>query len=290
MTLSVAVCIATTGRAAVLTETLRELNRQTQRPDRVLVCPAGDGDVDLAALPFPVELVRGEPGLPHQRNALLRAAGAIDVVLFIDDDFLPSPDYLAALCALFIRRPDCVIATGRVLADGATNRGYTVEEGREILRSAPAPSDRVRPVFNGYGCNMAARWSCLRAAGIWFDEHLPLYAWAEDVDFSRQASRHGSVLKADALTGVHLAWKGGRTSGVRFGYSQIANQVYLARKGTVTGLGALRKAAENVGANLVGTWRGDDAFIDRRGRLIGNVYAIADVLTGRSSPQRIFDL
>ena len=289
MSATIAVCIATTGRAAVLAETLRELERQVRRPDRVLVCPARDGDVDLIALPPAVEIIHGEAGLPHQRNALLRAAGDVDVVLFLDDDFLPAPDYLVELDALLAARPDCVVATGRVLADGATNRGYTVEEGRAILAAGYVPSTRGAPIFNGYGCNMAVRWSRLRDAGVWFDEHLPLYAWAEDVDFSRQASRHGAVLKADALVGVHLACKGGRTSGVRFGYSQIANQVYLARKAPTPVTVPLRKAVENLGANLIGACR-DDAFIDRRGRLAGNLYAIADVLTGRSSPQRIFDL
>ena len=287
----IAVCIATTGRASVLTETLREIAGQTRRSDRVLICPARADDVErLDALPLPVEIVTSEAGSSHQRNALLRAADDIDIALFIDDDYLLAPDYLAELAALFAAHPDCVIATGRVLADGATNRGYTVAQGREILRSAYPKSTAIAAAFNGYGCNMAVRWSRLRGRDIWFDEHLPLYAWAEDVDFSRQASAHGSIIKADALVGVHLAWKQGRTSGVRFGYSQIANQVYLARKGTVTGMGALRKAAENVAANIAGACRNDEAFIDRRGRLVGNLYAIADVIVGRSSPQRIRDL
>ena len=290
---TIAVCIATTGRAAVLTETLREIVGQTRAPDRILVCPATDDDIDRAAivaLPCPVEIVAGEAGSSHQRNALLRAADDVDIALFVDDDFLLAPNYLAELETLFADHPACVVATGRVLADGATSRGYTVDEGRGILRTAYAESASIKAAYNGYGCNMAVRWSALRGTGVWFDEHLPLYAWAEDVDFSRQASAYGSVLKADALVGVHLAWKGGRTSGVRFGYSQIANQVYLARKGTVTSMGALRKAVENVAANLAGACRNDDAFIDRRGRLVGNLYAIADVLTGRSSPHRIYDL
>ncbi len=289
---SVAICIATTGRAAILSETLRELGNQKRQPDRVLVCPAKDDDLsadEAAALPFPVEIVRGERGSSHQRNALLRACEDIDIALFVDDDFLLASDYLEELLRLFDGQPDCVVATGRVLADGATGRGYSVEDGRAILREPYPASRTIAPVFNGYGCNMAIRWSRLRGTGCWFDENLPLYAWAEDVDFSRQATAHGRILKADALVGVHLAWKQGRTSGVRFGYSQVANQVYLARKGTVTRMGALRKASENILANLVGSCR-RDGLIDRRGRLIGNVYGIRDLLAGRSSPERILDL
>ena len=289
----IAVLIATTGRPLVLTETLREVAAQTRAPDRILVCPATEADVSrvaLASLPCPIEIVDGAIGSSHQRNALLRAAGDIDIALIVDDDFLLAPNYLEELAKLFATHPECMIVTGRVLADGATNRGYTVAEGRAILRAPYAAVSTVAATFNGYGCNMAVRWSTLRDKGVWFDEQLPLYAWGEDVDFSRQASLYGTVLKADALVGVHLAWKQGRTSGVRFGYSQVANQVYLAHKGTVTRLGAMRKAAENIAANVVGACRRTESFVDRRGRLVGNLLAIRDLVTGRSSPRRIHDL
>ncbi|MCX8253009.1 Glycosyltransferase, GT2 family [Beijerinckiaceae bacterium RH AL1] len=293
-TLSLAVCIATTGRPTILVETLRDVMAQTRRPERILACPAKPGDVDeaaLAALPMPVEIVRGTRiGSSAQRNTILRVLDTSDIALFIDDDYLLAPSFLANLEALFLAEPDCVVATGHVLADGAQGPGYSVEEGRAIIAAAPAPGTRVAPVFNAYGCNMAVRWSALRGREIWFDEELPLYSWAEDVDFSRQAAAYGSVLKADALTGVHLATKTGRTSGVRFGYSQVANQVYLARKGTITTAGGLRKAFENIVANAIGAVRNDEAFIDRRGRLVGNLRGVADTLRGRVSPGRILDM
>ena len=291
--MSLAVCIATTGRAAVLTETLRDVLAQTRKPDRIVVCPAKPDDIDadgLTALPFPIEIVTGRSGLAAQRNTLLRAADSADVILFIDDDFLLATSFIANLEALLEAEPTCVVATGHVLADGALGPGYSVAEGRAILAAAPPPGARVGAIFNAYGCNMAIRWSVLRGRGCWFDEGLPLYAWAEDVDFSRQAAAYGTVLKADALTGVHLAAKHGRVSGVRFGYSQIANQVYLARKGTITVAGGLRKAAENIVANLVGALRNDELYVDRRGRLVGNLRGIVDTLTGRVSPSRILDL
>ena len=81
------------------------------------------------------------------------------------------------------------------------------------------------------GCNMAFRYSALR--NIHFDERLPLYAWLEDADFRGQAERYGHVIRAEALSGVHLGHKQGRGRGVTLGYSQIANALYLATKGTV---------------------------------------------------------
>lgn len=286
----IAVCIATTGRPGILTETLRNVAMQTRRPDRVLLCPVRPNDIDegsLQSLALPVEIVHGKAGLAAQRNTILRAAADVDLVLFIDDDFLCAETYIGEMERLFAVRPDCMVATGLVLADGATNRGYSVPEGRAIIAGHFEASRAVAPIFNAYGCNMAIRWSRLRDTGCAFDENLPLYAWAEDVDFSRQAAAYGSVLKSDALIGVHLAEKKGRVSGVRFGYSQIANQIYLARKGTITVGGGLRKVFENMAANLVGAVRNNEAYVDRRGRLIGNLHALLDVLTGRSSPGRI---
>ena len=76
---TLAVAIATTGRPSVLTETLREVGRQTLLPDRVLVCPAKESDIDradLSTLPFPVEIFVAETaGSACQRNVLLAAAG-----------------------------------------------------------------------------------------------------------------------------------------------------------------------------------------------------------------------
>jgi GT2 family glycosyltransferase len=289
---SITLAIATTGRAAILTETLRNAAAQTRPFDQIVLCPAKAGDIDeagLAALGLHVDIVHGAPGLAAQRNTILRALGATDILLFIDDDFLLAPDYVAEMERLFAREPECVVATGRVLADGATNQGYSVAQGRAILADAPLTTPNVRPAFAGYGCNMAFRWSRLRPTGIRFDENLPLYAWGEDVDFSRQAARFGRVLASDAMAGVHLAEKNGRISGVRFGYSQIANQLYLARKGTTTVRGAAIKALQNIAANLLGAVRNNEAWIDRRGRLVGNLLGLRDVLIGRSSPGRILD-
>src|SRR5690606_30638203 len=95
-----------------------------------------------------------------------------------------------------------------------------------------------------YGCNMAFRRSAIE--GVRFDERLPLYGWLEDVDFSAQAGRKGVLLKSETLVGVHLGVKGGRTSGVRFGYSQIVNPVYLLGKKTI--------GRRQAGANMLRTF------------------------------------
>jgi len=296
--LKLAVGLATAGRRAMLSETLLELLRQTRAPDMVVICPAAPDDVDeqvVAGLSYPAQVVSGPRGLCAQRNQILEAVeGIADIVVFFDDDFFPCRDFLAQLEAVFLARPDAVMVTGEVLADGATGPGLSLEEARACVLAAEAqePGLRLRPVHNGYGCNMAARLGPVKACAVRFDPVLPLYGWLEDVDFSRRLvlASGGCVLQADACRGVHLGTKAGRIPGVRFGYSQIANPLHIARKKKVLSLPwVCNQVLRNLLANLAGQIR-PEPWIDRRGRLKGNLLALRDLLAGRLRPQNILDL
>lgn len=291
--LRIVIAIATAGRPVVLCETLREVRAQSRLPDAIFVCPAEDADVDrgtLTALGLPIAYSYGPRGASAQRNAILRDVGGADVVLFLDDDFVMAPDYLAELERLFLEQPDVVVATGTLVADDVYGPGLGHEQAVAMLAAAAtARPASLEDVFCGYGCNMAVRWSALAAASLAFDERLPLYSWAEDVDFSRQAAPFGRIVKSARLRGVHRAVKFGRTKGTRFGYSQVANQLYLARKGTITARLALIYGGRNVLANLYRSLR-PEPFIDRRGRLLGNVLGLIDIALARSRPERILEL
>ena len=78
---------------------------------------------------------------------------------------------------------------------------------------------------------MIVRTAPVLAHGLRFDENLPLYGWLEDIDFARSIAPYGRVVKSMLLRGVHLGVKRGRTSGVKLGYSQIANPLYMLEKG-----------------------------------------------------------
>jgi GT2 family glycosyltransferase len=290
----IAVGIATTGRAAVLAETLKEIARQTRRPDAVIISPVRSDDVDheaLAGLDLDVRIVPSAPGLPRQRNAVLGNCEGFDAIVFFDDDYFPQTTYVANAIRLLEREPDVVIATGVVIEDGIAGPGLSVAHARRRLAEETPPHEdaATRPDYGAYGCNMVVRLAPVRDHAIRFDEALPLYAWQEDIDFSRQLAARGRVVRSPALTGVHLGVKRGRQSGVRFGYSQIANPVYLMRKGTVSlsfgGPTIMRNIAANV-ARVI--WPED--HIDRRGRLKGNLLAFADVLRGRLHPRRILEI
>ncbi len=291
----IVVGIATMGRRDVLRETLEQIARQERRPDRILICPVADSDVDwdhAARLTVPVEHIVGPQGSSAQRNAIFDAAGEPDVIVFFDDDFLPAGRFLAETERLFVQNPDIIAATGHVLADGIRGPGIDLPEAFSILASDTAFDDskaRVEPIRNLYGCNMAFRLATVMRIGARFDENLPLYGWHEDIDFSGQLAGEGRIVLADALRGVHRGVKRGRTSGLKFGYSQIANSVYVARKGTMGWPRALRFAIGNTCANIVGSMR-PQGLVDRRGRLKGNLIALKDLLCGKIDPKRILSL
>ena len=285
--LRIAVGIVTTGRAAVLAETVAELRRQTRPADRLVVCGAAAADV---AGIDPAGVILAPRGLSVQRNAVLAAAADCDVVVFFDDDFLPAPGWLTAIEAVFVDHPDILAATGHVIADGIKGPGLSVAEGRALLRAdGGVGGEGLSAVYNAYGCNMALWVAPLRAHGLWFDAALPLYSWYEDIDLCRRLSPHGRIVRVPGARGVHLGTKLGRTSGVRLGYSQMVNPVYLARKGSFGWGRAVLSMARNLAANLA-RWAVPEPWVDRRGRLRGNLLALADLCRGRVDPGRILSL
>lgn len=291
--MKIAIGIATRGRAAILAEVLAELDRQTRAPDRILVCHVTPEDVAELPARFPgVDFLAQSPGgLPRQRNRILDAVPDCDLLLFLDDDFLPGPEWLAVLEAVMTAQPGCAVITGTVIADGAKGPGLSVAEGRAILAADAPPPDPLafHPHFNGYGCNMAVRVAPLHEHGLRFDERLPLYAWYEDIDLTRRLLPHGTILRLAGARGVHLGVKAGRVPGVRLGYSQVVNPIYLARKGSFPWGHALPSAARHCLINLLRSAR-PEPEVDRRGRFCGNMLGLWDLLRGRAAPERILEL
>lgn len=283
-----AIGIATRGRAPVLCEMLAEVRAQTLAPDRVLIC--GTEPADIAGLPEGPEVFLAATGLPRQRNAILDRVGDCDLLLFLDDDFLMAPGYVAATIAAFVQHADLVGTTGIAIADDARGPGISVEAGRAMIAGDPdAAAVQIERAPHGYGCNMAVRLATVREHGLRFDERLPLYAWSEDIDFTHRLAPYGWLGKLHGARGVHLGVKTGRTPGRRLGYSQVANPVYLFGKGSYSFGRAARSVGRNMAMNALRSFRPEE-HVDRRGRLRGNALAMLDMVRGRLAPERILDL
>ncbi|MGA3302312.1 MAG: glycosyltransferase [Methylovirgula sp.] len=295
--MKIAVAIATTGRPLTVAETLLRLARQTRAPDHVVVVGAAESDFpscadreeDFADVAFTLSA----RGSSKQRNrALDLLSGAYDLVVFFDDDFVAAKDFLENAENVFKDHPDIVAASGHLLADGYRTAGITFTEADQLV-AAYEQSGLVQHVPEiedqpgAYGCNMIARISAM--PDIRFDENLPLYGWLEDLDFSARLRAKGRIVETSRCVGVHLGVKNGRSPGRQIGYSHIANPLYLARKGSIGWRRAFSMAGKVLVANSVRVFA-PEPFIDRRGRLSGNLRALGDLVTGRLHPMRVLDL
>jgi len=284
---TIAVIIATTGRPDVVSAAVRRLvQTQTFAPSHILIsCVSASDAGDLHDLAG-VKIILGPKGLPAQRNtALGHLAADTDIVAFFDDDFIADPNWLAAAVQAFASDPRVTGFTGRVLADGIKGPGLSFDDAVAIVaQDASALSWKIREPFSPYGCNMAFR--CAGIGASRFDERLVLYGWLEDRDFAAGlAKRGGRFIKCAAAKGVHMGTKRGRIAGDQLGYSQVINPLYLLSKGTMTPLQVADHILRNVISNIVLSLR-PEAFVDRRGRLRGNLIALQDVLRGRLEPER----
>ena len=293
LNLKIAVGIATRGRPEVLADTISDLDGQDRKADHIVVAYADVKDIGAAPARFPdVVFIQSALGLTRQRNAILDQTRSADILVFLDDDFYVDHRYLANTERFFAAREDVVVSTGRVLADGIGGPGLKYAEAKAILSAQlPEQHNRQRPnvVFNAYGCNMCIRLAPVQMHHLRFDEQLPLYGWYEDVDFSRQLARFGTVMHMPDALGVHLGAKSGRTSGVRLGYSQIANPIYLLEKGTFPWSHMIYSITVRFLKNIAMSVR-PESYVDRRGRLRGNLLGLRDLMTGELNPARVLNL
>lgn len=283
------VVIPTIGRPEVVAAVVDNLAEQTRPADAIHVVGVSAADIaELAGKRGNIIASLSEKGSCKQRNHALREiGGAGDIVLFLDDDFVPAPDYFAEAERMLATRADVVGLTGRLIADGIHTGGIPFDRARAMVAADRYQATGAeRDIDALYGCNMVLRGSAIR--DHWFDEALPLYGWQEDIDFTYRLHDKGRLIKTDRLAGVHMGVKGGRTSGKRFGYSQVANPLYLLRKKAMPVPLARRLIAQNILSNIARSVR-PEPDIDRRGRLWGNMVAVGDLLRGKLDPRRILD-
>ena len=139
--MKIAVAVATAGRPEILAQTLQRLNDQTRVADRIVVCPAKPSDFVAPAGSGPSDftVVHGRPGLPAQRNSLLKASQDMDVVVFFDDDFFAQDDYLAAVDRMIIMVP--VTSRNRGWPNHVSLSGHT-----GLDRPSYAMTEQVRAI------------------------------------------------------------------------------------------------------------------------------------------------
>lgn len=295
------VIIATKGRPHETKVILEMLDRQSLNPTQVIVVGTTEADISEARLAncgFEVRFFINEPGASKQRNrgineltfdnAEERTSGSF--VAFFDDDFRLADDWLERAAETFSTDSEIVGLTGKILADGIKGPGLSETTAVDYLVGNRKPEKHwatgpvVCDIGSVYGCNMAFRTSLLDECR--FDENLPLYSWQEDRDLTGQARKFGRVVYQPECRGVHMGVKGGRQSGVKVGYSQIANPIYIAKKGTASDAWKRKFLLKALAGNAIYSIF-PPPHTDYRGRLFGNFLALRDLVAGTCRPDKI---
>ena len=116
--------VCSAGRPDCLRSFAARVAVQSRQPDRLIfVVPrADDAPSDLADWAGPgvvAEVMIAPKGLPRQRNYGLNAVGAdCDLIVFFDDDFLPSRQAVARIEQAFAELPHVSGMTGHLIDDG----------------------------------------------------------------------------------------------------------------------------------------------------------------------------
>ena len=269
---------------------LDTLALQTVLPDVVVVSASDPSDIkrnNCDALNM--KTVFGSPGLTAQRNrALSLVRGKCDIVVFFDDDFIPSRFWIERIQILLATYPEVGCVTGRILVDGVKTGGLEWSYGHAVVdnedrRMASMNNHGTQHPSSPYGCNMAFRATTI--AHLWFDERLALYGWMEDRDFGFRVAARAKAISTDVVWGVHLGARSGRVSGIKFGYSQVVNPWYLRKKGVLKPFEVCKSVVFGLAANSLGTIF-LSSHIDRWGRLKGNIIGIKDIMLSRWAPER----
>lgn len=284
---NISVIFATVGRPDVLKWAIKAIHNQTVKPLEIIISCVSPSDHENIDTSENCNIILGKAGLPAQRNAGLRQVSPFsDIIVFFDDDFIAHEAWLEEITKIFDRYYNVDSVTGTVIADGIKGIGYTETEAWNFLNaySYPKASNLIAKDYSPYGCNMAFRAKSIK--DLKFDERLVLYGWQEDRDFGSQvANRGGRLVKASRAFGVHLGVKKSRSSGRRLGYSQIINPAYMFKKGTMPLLVVLDHVIGNVLSNFFRSLY-PETYIDRIGRLKGNIIGFGDLIRGRLTPER----
>lgn len=172
------VVIATKDRAALLDAALASLRAQVNAPPfEVVVVDNGSRDATpkVARKHGATYVFVAQPNRGKARNAGLAHAQG-DVIVFVDDDVVTPPHFLAAHAEAHDASVFPLAVTGPIV-------------------NVPSPDDRPRPTVANFSraffvtCNVSVRTASLRAVGG-FDEAFDLYGW-EDTELGARLRGYG---------------------------------------------------------------------------------------------------
>lgn len=220
--MKVTVIICTKDRPESLRRTLQSLLSGIRLPEEILLVDDGALDPQLVAgwLQAPGVATKyfhkQTPGLTASRNLGVAHADG-DILVFLDDDVILEPGYLAAILDVFSSDPHLEVGgvTGALkyayqpgvrlflrlfLMDGS-QPGKLLPSGFGVL-VRQGEIQEIIPVDWLSGCNMAYRRQVFEYYR--FDQRLGAYGWGEDRDFSVRVGQRFKLVATPHARLVHL--------------------------------------------------------------------------------------
>jgi GT2 family glycosyltransferase len=175
------VVIRTWGRPRQLSSCLHSLEGQTERPSEVIVVQAGVAHQSPEHLDHIrlVTLQQQGRGISNAANeGIARASG--DIIAFIDDDALPSANWIEALKRRYVAEPS-IAGVGGLVIDSRTNEIWFNRGVVDVFGYAYMRPEKARPAYPVFpyltGCNMSFQRKVLEDFGG-FDQFY-VYSYEE---------------------------------------------------------------------------------------------------------------
>lgn len=213
--LKIAIAIPTYNRDEILIDTLLNVFSQDLLPDEVLVIDQSNehrfevqSKLDSWHKEGRIKYLRQpNPSLPAARNCALRETRC-DVVIFIDDDVVLDPVFVASHRSTYIVNADAVAVAGRVVQRNGWPEVKRPLHWPRVMDYRYFKLDgqtRVDGVANFVGCNHSVRVGYARVLGG-YDEEYRGVALREETDFAlRIYNSGGLIIFAPEASLYHLA-------------------------------------------------------------------------------------
>lgn len=248
----VSVVICTEDRPVELTECVKSLFAQSITPSEIIVVDGSEGlgvadcihDLSLLGDRIPLLHVRTWAGLTHQRNVgVERCKG--DLILFLDDDVILEPHYVARILEVFERDLEGCIGgvEGEIVnADAEKEWSWKHKLFDRLFLLCRRGSGRILPSGENTWCvnspaithvDTLCGCACYRREvfdDFRFDEGLPGYGLGEDVDFSYRVSTEYKLVHTPHARLVHKCSPRRRDSVEQRKAMAIYNRYYLFAK------------------------------------------------------------
>jgi len=194
----ITIAIPTYNRGPILVETIEQLLRLTPPADEIVVVDQTKSyppQIEARLRQFPIRWIRlPEPSIPQAMNEALRAASN-RIVLFVDDDVIPSPTLVQEHARAHEANPWAVV--GQVLQPGQTPEHFNESQlHRGVLRDLAFRfnHDEACNVENVMAGNLSVdREKALSIGG--FDERFTGAAYRFETDFARRVIAAGGRIR-----------------------------------------------------------------------------------------------